>query len=371
MRYVIMDASFYKLNIFIRPSTQTFTDAAIARQTSNPSVRVITNGQYCNEYAYIRPGPIQWQGEIIVSHTVRRGVPSSYPNFYHYGQFDGLTDMSYDMARGNPSAVTRDRGYNAALGRLLPLINGGVLGTPVQLGSAWRDPPSVGKICLGIHRPSNTIFVFLEEDGHGTTTIPRLQSLLNGMGVDDAALADGSDSTALVVDRGIEVTPGSLYKNPSIPCGPEFSLIELSFNPTSSQFQLNATGTTNPAFLPPFFDGNPFYDSLIVRGFTGTVSILTTGYEFRISSFGGLPPPSLIGGEAADLLGVPLPLVLIAPVGNLTTPTNFVSSSSSPWVEANLRHVTSNSADKGRLEGVMLIRTSSGNVSLYVTLQIS
>lgn len=390
--YVVMDAIFYRLNIFIRPSTSRFTTSAIARHASFPNSRVVANGQFFGpvgggtaglawinaqaSYCHNDPCPIDWQGEVLNSHSiVRTGNPPSRSRFYHFGQFDGTSVSAYDIARGNPSAVTRDSGYRSALGTLLPLIVGRVRATPAQLGSFWSAPASDGKTCYGIHRNSNTVFVFVEEDGAGSITIPNLITLLERMGVDEAVLGDCGSSSTLIFDGVVEVTPGGSFdrKDKSIPDGPEFSLTDLSIG-SRSEIRLNVSRTTHPRFLVNNPSQNPlFYSNQTVVGFSGNLSFQATGLRLVINSFGmGDDPSSSTSGtlEAADVLGLSLPFTLTASATNLANTTIFTNGASSVTAEASLRHIVSNSADLGSLEGSLIINGTEGTITLDINLNI-
>ena len=108
----------------------------------------------------------------------------------------------------------------------------------------------VGKTVYGLCASEAVLFVLVQEHGSlrgaaGAETVPDLMTRLVGMGVDEAVLADGSDSVALLADGLTLVTPGG-YKDNSIPVGPTLELHGLRLSATS-RLVLAAT-TDDPQF---------------------------------------------------------------------------------------------------------------------------
>lgn len=354
LRYVVMDATFYRLGILVRPSATTFTAAATAVPAP---VRVVANGQIFGtsrrDYCFTGPCAVQWQGEVMIGHAATAGSPASKPTFRHVGQWDGRAEVAYGIALGDPSTVVSPATYEAAMGSLHPLVVGGASASAAALGSWMTNTANTGKTAVGLHRGAQTVFVVVQEDGvTGGITVPDLIARLLSMNVNEAALADGSDSAALVVDRSIAVTPGSI-KNNSIPSGLTFTLETLQLGPGS-------TLVPNPTTTDPEFQASTTF-----TGATGTIVQQTpAGLELTLTSLGASPTVS-----AADVLrklGVTPPLVLKT---TLTTLSSGVSLTKGlgPIFDATavIAHVP-NQVTNGEITGSLTIRTTRGLASFDV-----
>jgi hypothetical protein len=379
LQYVIMDAIFYRPEILIRPSSQSFTDAGRALSAD---VRVLVNGQIFGtskwDYCFSDPCNVQWQGEIIDAGTTRTGNPASRPDHRFFGRENAIPIWRYHAGQGDPAGFSPTLHY--AMGSLLPLIQGGTRfgngnqGTPpnrTQIHSGatthWMGfPASQGKTAVGIHRSSGCLFVICQQDGASTgmnirTLITRLQT----MGVDDAVLCDGSDSATLIVDRTVHVAPAD-YKNNSIPTGILFRLKDLPFQ-SGATFEVDVA-STDPGF-PSFF---PIGTAL--TGMAGTISVRSGspgGLELSLTSFGtGTTPHTDLG--VANLLGVSsLPVTLTAASTDLTTgvPFSRLASGSESAIDLALQ-VIHTPGQHDRLTGILTVTKSTGTITGPVVVPI-
>src|SRR5690349_6610922 len=94
LRYVCLDTTFYRFEVFKRPATQSFTDFAASFPTA---VRVVANAQDFGktklDYCLAGPCEVKPGGEIIISHTVSAGLPPSAPKMRFFGQLDGQSQL--------------------------------------------------------------------------------------------------------------------------------------------------------------------------------------------------------------------------------------------------------------------------------------
>ena len=359
LRFVCMDASFYRLEIFERPSSKTFTDAATALAASSSDTRVIASGQIYGttklDYCFSSPCPVKWQGEIIAAHVPKSGNPPSNPIHFHLGQWDGRSEIAFQIALGDPSKVTSPATYNHALGSLIPIVTqripfgskpiiaaGKFTQKQLFVGTHWPSkPPETGKMVFGIHRGAQVVFVLAQEDDTKPGLVfTDLATRLTSMGVDDAAGGDWSNTATVVIDGSIEVTPAP-YKDKSTPTGVVFRLQRLSLKPSSKL-------TPNSMTTDPQFSASP-----IISGTTGTIEQTTAGIKIDITALG-----SSSGGTSASLasaLGVTLPLTLTTPSSLLTAGTHFTGLNTS----ANLVLLPTALTD-GSLGGNLTITTSGG-----------
>lgn len=191
-RYVFLDADFFKLKILQRSASQTFTEAALAS-----GAPVVTNGQTFGSYCLL-PGDcsVKWQGEIVSAHTTVSGDPPHAPSFRFFGQTDGASTDSFVGTRGDPSGATPP--VSDAVGRLLPLVDGkSVSATPASTGTYWTRPATTGKTVYGIARDINAVLVLIQQNGEAGLILKDLLQLIADAGIDQAVLADGSDSSTL------------------------------------------------------------------------------------------------------------------------------------------------------------------------------
>jgi hypothetical protein len=161
---------------------------------------------------------------------------------------------------------------------------------------------------------------------------------LNAMGIDDAVMGDGSDSTCLAVDGQILVRPGVL-KNSTIPDGLQFRRQTLTV----------AAGSTT------FVQTEDFALSLKLGTLpsiqTGAVASLiwgTSGLELTVTSFGG-------GLSAADLglAALPLTLTQTTPDTNLVAGVHLGSGDGHVTIDCQI--AVSGPTDPGRLTGTFTI----------------
>jgi hypothetical protein len=76
-----------------------------------------------------------------------------------------------------------------------------------QAATDWQDR-------AGVVPEIDAVFVAVQANGETGMRIDGLAQLLASSGIQDAVLADGSDSATLVVDGSVEVAPGYWLKNP-------------------------------------------------------------------------------------------------------------------------------------------------------------
>jgi hypothetical protein len=366
LRYVCMDAAFYRLGVLRRSSTQSFTDAAAALPAA---ARVVANGQLFGtsklDYCFRGPCSVKWQGEIIQGHVVSAGDPASRPDHRHVGQFDGRAQAAFAIAKGDPSSVTSPGTYRNALGTLLPLVSARIpfgaveirdpagnitqFASPGGIGSWVSRPAGTGKIVYGVHRGSNVVFVLAQQNGAaGGLDITALIARLVSMGVDDAAMGDGSDSSTLVVDHTIEVMPGE-RKNDSIPCGPTFTLQTL--RPTAAGILRNSATTTHPMFQKTFS----------LSGVTARLEAsILGGVELHIDALG--TSTQLLAAELAALEAI-LPITLNGTSSKVTVKQPFVSPQGSQAADIMLAPTATSD---GRLTGTLLLDYAAGLVLFEV-----
>ena len=358
LRYVCLDANFYRFEVLIRPDNKTFTDAAREAVEADPSIRAIANGQYMHSYNYPGTGlgRVDWQGEVISGgKKPREGDPPSKFLYRHFGQWNGCSLLSFAINISDPSYVTPT--YNTALGTLLPLVEKGVRGTPGQLGNYWSFAADKGKPVYGLSQSAEVVFLLVQEDGEDGLTVPDLIDRLISMGVDNAVIADGSDSVTLVVDSKVEVEPGWI-KNRSIPVGP--------------MFRLHSFDLTGKRSMSNFASDDPeFQESLVVEETEGNIHLTTTGMNLKITSL-GTPTGVMSDTELIDRLGVTLPVTLKAPTSLLTatSPGPYVrfSGGTNPLFPNPLAFLTLKpEADSdGKIIGAITFTTSRGIVEFKV-----
>src|SRR5262249_18328192 len=128
--------------------------------------------------------------------------------------------------------------------------------------------------------------------------------LLISMGVDDATLGDGSDSSMLVVDGVVEVKPAP-YKDNTMPIGPMFSLLTLE-----TETSLSTLTATTASSEPKFPAGT------ILSSVEAHPKQTNSGIELTILSFG--VSTSISQAETFATLGSPV--VLNSSSSRLTVP---------------------------------------------------
>jgi len=346
LSHISMDASFYRMDMFVRPDSQTFTDSA---KTLPSNVRAVANGQIFGtsrlDYNYMGPGPEKWQGEIIVAGTARTGNPASAPAFRNMGQWNGCSQVAIGVSMGDPSKVTP--GYLNAMGRLLPLVEGRTGAASGPLGDWWTRDASVGKAVYGVCRQEQVVFVLIQKDGGSSgITVPDLITRLVAMGVDDAVMGDGSDSATLILDGSVEVPPGTV-KNNSIPVGPAFRLHALRLTGLRTLTNTSPSAkaaTTDPRFKPP----------ITVSNTTGAIRLTNAGLDLEITLLGsggrGQPDP-------VSILGLTFPLRLSSSTSLITA--GVALTSTPPSVTGNLTLVPTQVFD-GNVIGNLTFTTNKG-----------
>jgi hypothetical protein len=366
-RYVVMDALFYRLDVYVRPPTMTFTDGAEALEANDVSVRVIANAQHCSNYSSkVGPGPVDWQGEIVTETYEDDGSPNlDFRRHMYFGQWAGIGEQSYWIQRGYPSEVTSPTRLRNAIGRLIPLITNGIpfgpeekrdptTGALIQKNSnavsGWRHEwDFTGKVIAGIHRSAQAVFVFIQEHQSVVNGQPlaAVISLLRSMGIDDAVMGDGSTSVALTVDGTTEVSPLFL-KNYNISTGFAFHLQK--FNCAAG-----ATLTANITSTHPQFPTGFVATSVVAelhQAFGGVRLELTD-----FGSGGGMNNAAIVAA-----LGVTLPLTLESSTSLMSGLTTFRSGTD---VRAAL-DLQGTVTSPGRLVGTLSIDTAQGRAGFDV-----
>jgi hypothetical protein len=354
MAFVCMDASFYRMDLLIRPTNQTFTVAARALPRE---VRAVANGQIfgtgVTDYCYTVPCRVQWQGEVVVSGSARAGNPRSAPRFRYFGQWGGCSQVSFGTGTGDPSSVTPT--FQNAMGRLLPLVEGGTGAASGPLGDWWTRPATQGKAVYGLCRAEQVVFLLVQRDSGNGLTVPNLIRRLTSMGVEDAMMGDGSDSATLLVDGTVEVQPGRV-KNNSIPVGPMFRLHSLRLTGTRSMRNDTpdaARATTDPQLQT----------SLEVNDQEGTIRLTNSGLELEITSL-GLPFDPTVA-DLTTQLGVTLPLRLTAPSSLLTSAATL----SGPRVSGQITLAPQQTQD-GVVTGQLTFTTRRGAARFDVSWEV-
>ena len=345
-RYVCVDPGFYRLGVFVRPPALTFTASAAA---ASSTVRAVANGPFFSTYHYFSPGPVPWLGEVISGGTVLPGggAAGSGAKLRHAGQWPGTSVPAVAFGRGSPSSVVPP--LRSAVGGLLPLITAGAPATAAQLGSWMSTGARVGKTVYGLCASEAVLFVLVQEHGSlrgaaGAETVPDLMTRLVGMGVDEAVLADGSNSVALLADGLTLVTPGG-YKDNSIPVGPTLELHGLRLSATS-RLVLAAT-TDDPQFAA----------SLELTGLKASLRLTASGATLVLEDLGvpstGTPEQVRTGLE----LALPASLTTGDAPPRPSEPFRFLGGN----LRAELVLAPEQATD-GRLTGSLHVTTSRGHV---------
>lgn len=354
--YVMADATFYDLQIYVRSGGDTFTGQAAAASTAT-DVRAIINGQI---YEELDDGTNIWQGEIYTGGSLQSGHPPHEPAYRYFGRGPGRTERAYTMGLGDPSGSGFT--FEEAAGRLLPLIQGRIPfgattvqsgGTVTQYGSptlasVWLSGGvGAGKAIYGIHRSSQLIFFlaqehsFLTSSGVGVATlIPQLVA----HGVDDAVIGDGNSSSTLIVDGAALFMPSS-WKDAAIPVGLQLRRRTLSCTAGTTTFQVS--------------------DATLNARLGGALPQSKTGAVAAITWFDGSLTMvlSVLGSglSAADLGIAALPVSLNRTSG--TDPAGgLYFSDAGTRVNLYCRVVVASPSDRGRLQGTFTIVTDRASV---------
>jgi hypothetical protein len=351
-RYVCVDPGFYRLGVFVRPPSLTFT-ASAATATASAAVRAVANGPFFSDYHYFSPGPVPWLGEVISGGAVLPGggAAGSGATFRHAGQWPGTSVPAVAFGRGSPSTVVPP--LWSAVGGLLPLITAGARATAAQLGSWMSAGARVGKTVYGLAASEAVLFMLVQEHGSlrgaaGAETVPDLMTRLVGMGVDEAVLADGSDSVALLADGATLVTPGG-YKDNSIPVGPTLELHGLHLSATS---RLVLAGTTNdPQFVA----------ALQLTGIKASLRLTAPGATLVLEDLG--TPSTGTAEQVRRGLELTFPVLLTTPDAppRPSEPFRFLGGN----LQAELVLAPEQTTD-GRLTGSLHVTTSRGHVDFDV-----
>jgi hypothetical protein len=348
-RYVCVDPAFYRIGAFLRPFGSTFSGSA----ATATGAKVIANGQFFDSYLPVK-SPVPWEGEVIADGGVQPGgVPGGKPAMRYVGQWPGMSVPAVAFGRGDPSTVSPP--LQAALGALVPLIEGGAGATAKQMGTWVMAGPRWGKTIYGLHRSEGVLFVLVQvHSGPGSASgldIFAVRSNLMTMGVDDAVLADGSDSATLLVDGSVLVQPG-LLKDVNIPCGLALSLHGLGLT-APSQLVLAPT-TTDPVVAATFS----------VTGVTGTLRLATPGAVLELTNLG---TPSV--GTPAQLLHdleLTLPLSLVTPTAPVRPGGTIDLESPAGAADVKLT-LNPGQVSDGTLTGSLVVFTPRGHVDFDVS----
>jgi hypothetical protein len=363
LRYACMDAAFYRYEIFERPSGSKFTTAAAGLPSQ---IRVVANGQFYGEpHCTAAPCVKLPQGEVIIAHVVKPGNPPKAPDYRHLGQWDGRSTDAFQMVRGDPSGTTTPTTYNHAMGTLLPVIQRGIpfkakevrdgsgnllQGASPGIGSLLPYPGWCGFTIYGIHRATQILFVLTQQHVIGTMSgykLGELIDLLDGMGVDDAVLADSGTSSMMLVDGVVETTPGPDRDN-TMPKGGMFRLQTLGL---ASGAKLTANADSTDTRFPP---------GTVLTGATGTVGLTTPGSAVDLMALGS-------GGSYASsaallsALGISPPIHLESPRSNLVPARPFAEVQSPQRVSASLK-IAGTKTSAG-MTGTLTVLSVAGDVS--------
>jgi hypothetical protein len=347
LRFVCMDASFYRLKIFKKTDNVWFTSAAKEAASNFPERRVIANGQwFSRDYCYIFPcSDLPWDGEIIVDGVKDKPNPRVFGDgYWYFGELIGRSQKAFAIGEVAPSTLPIAKRPYDGLHPLNALV---VRKKAVSLGDWEFHPAQTGKVVYGIHRASDVVFVVAQEDRSDSITAPQLATRLIGMGVDDAVLGDGSNSATLVVDGVVEVDPHFIKDN-SMRVGPMFTLQTLMTQPVASKMTAGPTSTDSK--FPP---------GTVLLGIDAHFSQTNSGMQVQALSLGitGTRTATQIMVEDLEL---PFGLVLTCPGSRLT------ASSSSPSVKfSGSRTVASlvlmpEVGPAGGVVGTVTVKTSRG-----------
>lgn len=356
LRYVCMDATFYRLEVFERPAASTFINTV---KTFPSDVRVVTNGQFYDVHCEASPCSSQFEGEIVMAHTAKTGNPPSRPTYFHFGQWDGRTEKAFGSGRGDPSGVTP--AFNNAIGGMLPLVQKGVrFGKKEERGPSGvivqQSSPGVGSLdwkpgffgwqTIGIHRPQQVLFALGQQQA--TWQDPagfKLGEIIDRFidtGVSDAVMCDSGTSSMLIVDQSVEVVPGG-DRNISMPAGFRFRLQELQL--VAGTAKLTRTGGGG---YPAIAMGS------VSTGCAGIVELTAGGSAVTLTSLG-----SIAGTPLKTTLGLTGNLVLSSSRSNLvrTPAASFQEPQSGSVATALLNLTGAGQSSDGKLTGTLTVPT--------------
>jgi hypothetical protein len=333
---ILVDASFYSLEVFKRTGTSFVADATAAMTAEG--IRAIVNGQF------FKPGGTGnfWQGEIVKDGTLETSSLTSAADAHLInwitktgndgdgaiaGQWAGRTEKAVMMG----SFVTDDTGqktrvnlpsritaagkpeFQHALSGVMSLIFSGVPTFPFSTSNSsdatgsnvWSSSADGyykqnfsfrGKIVYGIDRGKQLLF-FLGQAETWTSTgfdFIELQGHLIENGRDshgvsriDAVFGDGGTSVAILVDDATTplISP-ILNKDEKIPTGLALRLTTHSLDAGITDIESCNDSTLN-AFLAPFQlvrdDGATVFR---LSGGTATATWTASGLSLEISAYG-------------------------------------------------------------------------------------
>lgn len=374
MQFVVMDATFYNFEVFLRKSGSTFKTSALGL---DQMVRVVTSAGFVHEYNKVYgTDAVPWEGEVIIR-GIRQSGGYCKPEYQKLGgcytpypfigiEKDGISIRRYKVSKNDPSKITPKLEF--AHGYMLPLILGRLRAVPVSeagdppkrgvfpspsMEDWYKRPPETGKAGVGIHRTSNCIFVFCQRhDDSSGMGIRTLIDRMMKMGVDDAVLGDGSDSTCLFVDKILHVDNASWndYKNRSLMTGFAFRIRPLN----SSKGTFAISSSTDPTLLFRFQSS----------GVNCTIKAATTpsALKMEIASLGQVTTGPSSGRDAGSLLGItPFPVILTSPNTDLASGVSFTSVPKPEFkMEISKLKLSVSSSGKDQLVGILKVTNVRG-----------
>lgn len=374
--YIVVDATFYRFEVFMRPATQMFVASAVAAETARPALRVVASASFVHDYGLAQlpgTGPVapSFEGEVIGGNQLSLGQPASKPEHRYIGRLAGATAAALLMERGDPSTVATPGLLQEAIGSLLPIIKKGVMfgpkavynqdGTLLIARTNMQDwmgrLDGCGKVIVGVHRATDTAFVLVQRDGYtgGESLIQTIIRLFK-MGVDDAVMGDGSDSVTLVADATAVLTP-NFYKDKSLTTGFAFARSNLASLPGSRL--VRDAATTDPRF-PAGFQLD--VTRAVLSAETGGKALLSLS-GLNLSGGGSL-------SQALSQLQAPLPIALQATTPQLTVANPFSSGgiTASLALEPDIAGGKFDGVMVGTIRGTITFPTQQGSVVFRASL---
>jgi hypothetical protein len=382
LHYVVIDPLFHPMRVFQRDPTRSFTQEAAHSLVSND--KVLINGQFFaknkTDYCMMLPCYCQAIGETIVDGTKLSGNPPSAGTYTYFGKEPSRAAWRYRVGSGNPSGAQPP--LVQALGGVVTLIekhvsrgtknvNAGAVAVQQndkRVANFFTWGADMGKSMIAVHRTSGLILVVGQADGDDSSGGIGWRQLLDKlviMGIDDATYLDGSSSAALWINGSFAHTPGSLYKDPSMPNGLLFSRAPLSLKsfapPGGSSVASECLVTSGSTVLPA---------STQITGMVATIEPRTpAGLKLAISNFGhgGSLASAAI---AAELSAGTAPFVFLSGAGNLSNQVTFTRLGGGP-LTFKLKAQHTQGSDYDTLQGTFSTTSPSatqlaGTISLPI-----
>lgn len=350
--YACMDATFYRLQIFKKADDVKFSEAAKGAN----GARVVVNGQWVNSeenfltrYCLFPCSDKPWDGEIVVDGTVDRPVHKIYDaRYWHFGQRAGRSAASFIVGKGPALGTSTAVGkLRDGLGPLTGVIADKKVCTQLKV---WDADQGLGRgmPIYGVHRASDTVFVLVQQDEpiYPMSAVAIAQRLVD-MGVDAAAMGDGSNSVTLVVDHVVEIQPHR-FKDNTMRVGPMFSLQTLKTNVTAATMKA-ASDSTDSKFPP----------GTVLTGVDAEFTQTMSGMQLDVSLMGASGTRK--APQIMQDLGLSSPTKLTCPSSRLSGSTEASSAEFKATNTTARLRLPPVPVGGGTIVGTVTIKTSRGD----------